>query len=243
MQYFPERITSLEIKPIAYIRTDFPEKFGIPCQSNLIKGLIGRIIFEPEFRNPDALRGLRGFSHMWLLWEFEGVKREAFHATVRPPRLGGSERVGVFASRSPFRPNPIGLSCVRLIDIEDDDKSGPVLVVEGADLRDMTPIYDIKPYVPYTDCHSDALEGFTSMTQGDRLKVSISEELLGRIPEEKREPLIAVLARDVRSSSKDKSAGMAFAGLNIRFVVDDDRLTVVDVQKYEPPQSREASQE
>lgn len=211
-----------EMETIAYIRTDFPEKFGIPRQAGLVEKLKGRVVFEPKFRNPDALRGLEGFSHIWLLWEFQDTKRDGFTATVRPPRLGGRTRMGVFATRSPFRPNPIGLSSVRLEGIEYTDNEGPVLLVSGADMRDMTPIFDIKPYIPYADIHEDATGGFTHETVMMNLEVEFPDELLEKIPEDRRETLIGVLAEDPRTRYKDEEGhefGLSFAGKNIRFKV------------------------
>ena len=215
------------MKPIAHIRTDFQEKFGIPRQSGLVPGLVGRIVFLPAYRNPDALRGLDGYSHIWLLWEFSEAKRETWSPTVRPPRLGGNRRMGVFATRSPFRPNPIGLSCVRLLGIEGTD-----LVVEGADLLDGTPIYDIKPYLPYTDAHPEATAGFAGEVYEDRLTVEFPAALLSKLPPDKRESVIALLRGDPRPSYQEDAArvyGMPYAGFDIRFTVAGDALTVIAV--------------
>ena len=181
----------MNITPIATIHTEFPEKFGIPRQSGLAANLQARIVFEPMYRNPDALRGLEGFSHIWLIWEFSANRQTAgqWQPTVRPPRLGGNGHMGVFATRSPFRPNPLGLSCVEIERIELEGKDGPAIYVRGADLMDGTPIFDIKPYVPYADCHPDALEGFTAPGQDYLLQVEIPEELLRKIPEDRRNAL------------------------------------------------------
>ncbi|MBR5127643.1 MAG: tRNA (N6-threonylcarbamoyladenosine(37)-N6)-methyltransferase TrmO [Roseburia sp.] len=221
-----------ELKTIAHIRTDFPEKFGVPRQSGLVKELIGRIIFEPEYRNPDALRGIEGYDYLWLLWKFEGVERERWSPTVRPPRLGGEKHVGVFATRSPFRPNPIGLSSVKLEGIE-QTAEGMVLVVSGIDLRDNTPIYDIKPYLPYVDSHPDARGGFAEEKADYALEVVFPEELLEKIPLSKRQAIIEVLKQDPRPAYHEdakRQYGVAFAGFNVRFVVSDGVLTVLDVE-------------
>ena len=220
------------MKPIAHIRSDFSSKFGIPRQSGLITELKGEIIFEPEYRNPEALRGLDHFSHIWLIWEFSASKRDKWSPTVRPPRLGGNIRMGVFATRSPFRPNPIGLSSVRLEKIEWQTDSGPVLHVTGADLMDGTPILDIKPYIAYSDCHMDATGGFTNNVANSRLEVMIPSEWLQMISPAKQQALREVLANDPRPSYQDDSNriyGLAFAGLNVRFTVSDKVLTVVEV--------------
>lgn len=220
------------MKIIAHIHTEFPEKFGIPRQSGLVDSLKAQIIFEPEYRNPDALRGLDEFSHLWLIWQFSKAVRSSWSPTVRPPRLGGNTRMGVFATRSPFRPNPIGLSSVRLERVELHTPNGPVIHVAGADLMDGTPIYDIKPYLPSADSHPDALGGFTSTNEWHPLTVSISDELLSAVPEEHRAGLIGTLEQDPRPSYQndpDRIYGMGFAGLNIQFKVNDSVLTVVSV--------------
>lgn len=220
------------MKPIAHIRSDFSTKFGIPRQSGLVAELKGKIIFEPEFRNPEALRGLDHFSHIWLIWEFSASKRDKWSPTVRPPRLGGNIRMGVFATRSPFRPNPIGLSSVRLEKIEWQTDAGPVLHVTGADLMDGTPILDIKPYIAYSDCHMDATGGFTNNVANSRLEVMIPSEWLQMISPSKQQALREVLANDPRPPYQDDSNriyGLAFAGLNVRFTVSDNVLTVVEV--------------
>ena len=218
---------------IARIHTDFPEKFGIPRQSGLVDGLTGRIVFEEKYRNPDALRGIEGFSHLWLIWQFSRAIREEWSPTVKPPRLGGNQRKGVFATRSPFRPNPIGLSCVRLQRVELHTAEGPVLWVAGIDLLDGTPIYDVKPYLPYADCHPEATGGFAQEVMGHRLEVAFPEELLALVPPEKREALREVLAQDPRPgyqhNEPDRRYGVAFAGLDVRFTVEGDVLLVREV--------------
>ena len=218
---------------IARIHTDFPEKFGIPRQSGLVDGLTGRIVFEEKYRNPDALRGIEGFSHLWLIWQFSRAVREDWSPTVKPPRLGGNQRMGVFATRSPFRPNPIGLSCVRLQRVELHTAEGPVLWVAGIDLLDGTPIYDVKPYLPYADCHPEATGGFAQEVMGHRLEVAFPEELLALVPPEKREALREVLAQDPRPgyqhNEPDRRYGVAFAGLDVRFTVEEDVLLVREV--------------
>lgn len=221
-----------EFRVIGRIHTDFPTKFGIPRQSGLVDALKAEIVFEPEYRNPDALRGLEEFSHIWLLWEFSEARRDTWSPTVRPPRLGGNTRMGVFATRSPFRPNPIGLSCVRLEAVELHTDRGPVLHVSGADLMDGTPIYDIKPYLPFSDSHPEALGGFTDRTREYEIQVDIPEELLLKVEEEKREALAAVLANDPRpsyQSDPERVYGMEFAGHEIKFTVRDQVLTVKSI--------------
>lgn len=218
---------------IARIRSDFPTKFGIPRQSGLVEDLRATVVFEAEYRNPDALRGLEEFSHLWLIWQFSQAVRETWSPTVRPPRLGGNTRMGVFATRSPFRPNPIGLSCVRLEGIEKDPELGHVLVVSGADLMDGTPILDVKPYLPYADSHPEATGGFTGNVGGKVLEVDFPPELLARVPEDKRGALTGVLSRDPRPSYQQDPTrvyGMAFAGLEVRFTVDGDVLHVRSVE-------------
>lgn len=222
-----------ELKVIARIRSDFPTKFGIPRQSGLVEQLRATVVFEPEYRNPDALRGLEDFSHIWLIWEFSGAIQKTWSPTVRPPRLGGNTRMGVFATRSPFRPNPIGLSCVRLEAIESHPELGHVLIVSGADLMDGTPIFDIKPYVPYVDSHPDALGGFASTPAGATLEVDCPPELLELLPADRREALLGVLSQDPRPAyqhSPDRVYGLDFAGCNIRFSVDGNRLTVLEIR-------------
>ncbi len=217
---------------IAHIHTPFSEKFGIPRQSGLAASAQGTIVMEPPFRNPDAFKGIEEFSHLWLLWEFSKAKQDVFHATVAPPRLGGKERRGVFATRSPFRPNSIGLSCVKLEQVVYDKEYGPILTVSGVDLLDGTPIYDIKPYLPYADAHPEAVGGFADAHVTDQIKVDFPQELLLKLPEELRAAAIDVLAQDPRAAYNKKPDyvyGMAFAGYDIRFVVQDGCLTVCDV--------------
>ena len=228
----------IPMKIIARIRSDFPTKFGIPRQSGLVDELRATVVFEPEYRNPDALRGLEGFSHIWLIWQFSQAVRDTWSPTVRPPRLGGNARMGVFATRSPFRPNPVGLSCVRLAGIERDAELGPVLVVAGADLMDSTPILDIKPYVPYADCHPEASGGFTGATGGDTLAVDFPAALLERVPADRRAALTGILARDPRPSYQhdpERVYGLDFAGVNVRFTVEGDTLTVRSVEPLPQP--------
>ena len=216
---------------VARIRTGFPEKFSVPRQSGLVE-TEGIIVFEPGYRNEDALRGIEQYSHLWLIWDFSENHREDWSPTVRPPKLGGNKRVGVFATRSPFRPNPIGLSSVRLKAVKKTE-DGTVLVVSGADLIDNTPIYDIKPYLPYTDCHTDAVGGFADAFVDYSLDVVISDDLLALIPAEKHKALIGVLAQDPRPSYHDDPTrvyGITFGMQNIKFRVNDTILTVVDVE-------------
>ena len=230
----------MEFSPIAYIRSEFPTKFGIPRQSGLVSSLRAMIVFEPMYRNPDALRGIESFSHLWLIWEFSEVLRKGWSPTVRPPRLGGNTRIGVFATRSPFRPNPIGLSCVRLEQVCPDSKHGTVLLVSGADLMDGTPIYDIKPYIPYADAHPEAVGGFAQEAPVPTLQVDFPPQLLERIPEERRQALIGVLALDPRPSYQDdpkRVYGMSFADRNIRFTVKGSILTVCAVEPASPSES------
>ena len=223
----------IRMKIIARIRSDFPTKFGIPRQSGLVRDLKSTIVFEPEYRDENALRGLEQFSHLWLIWQFSEAVRDGWKPTVRPPRLGGNTRVGVFATRSPFRPNPIGLTSVRLESIEHTPGSGAVLVVSGADLMDGTPILDIKPYIPFTYIHADASDGYTAQTITHNLDVFFPEELLQRIPAEKRSALIGVLSQDPRPSYQEDAEriyGFQFAGQEIRFRVCGEQLTVVSVE-------------
>lgn len=221
------------MKIIARIRTELPEKFGVPRQSGLVPQLRGRVIFEPEYRNPDAVRGLEDFSHIWLIWQFSRAVREGWSPTVRPPRLGGNRRMGVFATRSPFRPNALGLSSVRLDRVELDPALGPVLHVSGADLMDGTPIFDIKPYLPYTDSHPQAAGGFTDGLAHEPLTVECSPALLEHIPADSRKGLLGVLAGDPRPRYQEdpqRVYGLSFAGRNVKFTVDGDRLTVIAVE-------------
>lgn len=222
------------IQVIARIRSDFSTKFGIPRQSGLVEELRAQVVFEPEYRNSDAVRGLEEFSHIWLIWQFSQAVRAEWSPTVRPPRLGGNTRLGVFASRSPFRPNAMGLSSVRLERVEIHPVLGPVLHVAGADLMDGTPIYDIKPYVPYADSHPDALGGFVDKVERKRLTVNCPEELLRRVPESKQQALLGVLAEDPRPSYQvdpERVYGMSFAGLEVKFTVAGDKLHIVEIQK------------
>ena len=222
------------MKVIAHIRTDFPEKFGIPRQSGLVESLQGRIIFEPPYRNPEALRGLEAFSHIWLIWEFSQSVRQTWSPTVRPPRLGGNARMGVFATRSPFRPNPIGLSCVRLEGIRREPELGHVLEVSGADLMDGTPILDIKPYIPYADCHPDAAAGFTAQTQFHHLTMVCDAGLWARVPAVQQAALQGVLENDPRPSYQhdpERVYGMEFGGLEVHFKVDGEVLTVTGIDR------------
>lgn len=222
-----------EFRAVARMRSEFPSKFGIPRQSGLVAELDSTVVFEPEFRNPDALRGMEGFSHLWLIWEFSAAVRKDWSPTVRPPRLGGNTRVGVFATRSPFRPNPLGLSCVKLEGVELDTPVGPVLHVSGADLMDGTPIFDIKPYVPYADCRPDAREGFAPAPVR-RLEVQIPPKLLERVPEGRLIALEGVLACDPRPSYQEdpeRTYGMTFAGVDVKFRVEGTRLLVTAVER------------
>lgn len=224
-------------RTIARVHTDFPSKFGVPRQSGLVPELLARVVFEPDFRSPDAVRGIEGFSHLWLVWEFDkSVSGRDWSPTVRPPRLGGHDRLGVFATRSPFRPNPIGLSSVRLVSVESAGEEAPVLVLGGADLVDGTPVLDIKPYIPY-DVHPDATGGFIQTHPESWYRVSFPPELLGRVPEDRREALLGVLAHDPRPRFMDDSSrvfGLPFAGLDVRFTIDDTTVRVVDVAPLTP---------
>lgn len=221
----------MEIEPIAHIRTNFDEKFGIPRQSNLVDS-VGKIMFEKRYRDPEALRGIEGFSHLWLIFDFSENHREGWSPTVRPPRLGGNVRVGVFASRSPFRPNSLGLSSVKLLSIEHDDEFGDILVVEGVDMMDGTPIYDIKPYIRFSDCHEDAVSGFSDNVLEHSLKVEYDDEMLSVFTDAQRDELIGCLQQDPRPSYQDdgKEYGMSFAGHNVRFMVMDGILKILDVE-------------
>lgn len=219
------------IRPIAYMRSDLPDKFGIPRQSGLVQELRSTVVFEPEFRNADALRGLEEFSHLWLIWQFSKNAEKPWSPTVRPPRLGGNTRMGVFATRSPFRPNALGLSCVRMLGLETTEQ-GTVIHVGGADLMDGTPIFDIKPYIPYSDSHPDALGGFTDTAGDFLLEVDFPAELLALLPEDKRAAALSLLSHDPRPAYQHdprRIYGLRFAGRDIRFRVEGKRLTVIDV--------------
>ena len=218
---------------IATIHNDFTGKFGIPRQSGLVPGARSVIVFEKPFRNRDALRGLEGYSHLWLIWLFHGNPERAWEPTVRPPKLGGNRRMGVFATRSPCRPNPVGLSCVELLEIRETKDQGTVLVVGGADLMDGTPILDIKPYLPYTDSHPEARGGFTEDLQLKKLKVECPPDILERVPEEKREALLACLEEDPRPGYKPDGTrvyGFAYGGQEVRFMVQEGVLTVLEIE-------------
>lgn len=224
---------TVEMHPIAKMHSDFPTKFGIPRQSGLVDALQSTIVFESEYRNADALRGLEDFSHLWIIWQFSQAVRKQWSPTVRPPRLGGNTRMGVFATRSPFRPNALGLSSVKILGLEETVNHGTVIHVAGADLMDGTPIFDIKPYIPYSDCHPDATGGFTDTAGDFLLEVAFPAELLQKIPESKRQALLGVLSHDPRPSYQqdpDRQYGLTFAGYNIRFHVKDKQLTVLTVE-------------
>ena len=223
----------ISINMIARMHSDFASKFGIPRQSGLVEELRSTIVFEPEYRNADALRGIEDFSHLWIIWQFSEAVRQGWSPTVRPPRLGGNTRLGVFATRSPFRPNNLGLSCVRLIGTEHTEKYGTVLHVGGADLMDGTPIFDIKPYIPYSDCKPDASGGFTDRAGDFLLQVDFPAHLLEKLPAEKRQAAIGVLSHDPRPSyqrTAERVYGLTFAGFNIRFTVAGNMLTVLEVE-------------
>ena len=223
----------LTLEPVAHIHSDFPTKFGIPRQSGLVEELEALVVFEPSWRDDNALRGIEGFSHLWLIWEFSEAVGKGWHPTVRPPRLGGNQRMGVFATRSPFRPNPIGLSCVRLEKVELDGPDGPVLYVTGADMMSGTPIYDIKPYLPYVDSIPQARGGFASRVKEYALEVEISGACLEKIPVSERETLRQILSQDPRPSYQDdpeRMYGMGYAGMEVKFQVKDGRLLVRDIE-------------
>ena len=229
-------MNDVSIRVIARMKSDFPTKFGIPRQSGLVDELRSTIIFEPEYRNPDALRGIEEFSHIWLIWQFSEAVRQDWSPTVRPPRLGGNTRMGVFATRSPFRPNNLGLSSVKLLGVEHTKEYGTVLHVAGADLMDGTPIFDIKPYIPYSDSHPNASGGFTDQANDFLLDVNFPENLLEIIPSEKQAAAIGVLSHDPRPSyqnQSDRIYGLTFSGFDIRFKVNGKNLTVLDVSKVE----------
>lgn len=225
--------TDYTIKPIAHIRSPFSEKFGIPRQSNIVSEVVSTVVFEPEFRNADSLRGIEEFGFLWLIWQFSANLREQWSPTVRPPRLGGNQRVGVFATRSPFRPNALGLSSVRLLDVVWHSPDGPLLSIGGADLLDGTPIFDIKPYLPYTDSHADAASGFAASPANRLLVVDFPQPLLEKIPHQLREQLSQLLANDPRPAYHDdpeRVYGMVYESVNVRFKVSDDGvLSVVNI--------------
>ena len=223
----------IPIGVIARMHSDFTTKFGIPRQSGLVEELRSTIVFEPEYRNQDALRGIEDFSHLWIIWQFSEAVRQGWSPTVRPPRLGGNTRMGVFATRSPFRPNNLGLSCVKLLGVEHTEKYGTVLHVGGADLMDGTPIFDIKPYIPYSDCKPGASGGFTDHAGDFLLEVDFPQELLKKLPEEKQKAAVGVLSHDPRPSyqrNADRVYGLSFAGFDIRFTVAGKKLTVQTVE-------------
>ena len=225
---------TMEMHPIAHMRSDFPTKFGIPRQSGLVEELRSMIVFEPEYRSEDALRGIEDFSHLWLIWQFSQAVREGWSPTVRPPRLGGNTRMGVFATRSPFRPNNLGLSCVRLLEVKHTQQYGTVLSVGGADLLDGTPIFDIKPYIPYSDSRPEAAGGFTDRVGDFLLDVKFPQELLEKLPADKQAAAVGVLSHDPRPSyqrTPGRVYGLNFAGFDIRFTVEDTVLTVQSVEK------------
>ncbi len=222
------------MKEIAHIKSDFNEKFGIPRQSGLVKKLTAQIVFEPEYAVYDAVRGLEEYSHLWIIWQFSKAVRDGWSPTVRPPRLGGNTRVGVFGTRSPFRPNPIGMSAVKIEKIEPDENGAPVITVSGADLLDGTPIYDIKPYLPYADCIPEAVNGFTGKFSEKKLNVECEESLLNIVSEDKREPLLEVLSLDPRPSyhnDPERVYGMNFADVEVKFRTDGKVLTVIDISR------------
>ena len=224
----------MELKVIAKIYTGFPEKFGIPRQSGLVEGLMGKIVFEPAYRTPEALRGIEGFSHLWLIWGFSKVTRRGWSATVAPPRLGGKQKMGVFATRSPFRPNPVGLSSVRLVRVEQDEKLGAVLWVSGIDMLDGTPIYDIKPYLPYSDCHADALGGFGETVKDHALQVVFPKELADQLSASELDNVIAILEQDPRTAyiqDDEREWGVTYNGYNVLFHVVGECLTVCGVEQ------------
>lgn len=224
----------MELRPVARVHTDFAGKFGIPRQSGLVPELTAVLEFLPEFRSPEAVRGLEAYTHLWLIWEFSANADKGWSPTVRPPRLGGNKRVGVFASRSPFRPNSLGLSCVRLLEVRMDPAKGPLLLLGGADLMDGTPVYDVKPYVPYADSHPEASGGFTDEFDWHPLEVDFPGELLERFPADKREALLGVLAQDPRPAYQEdpkRVYGFTFGGWDLRFSVAEGTLRVLEVKK------------
>ena len=224
------------MKTIAYVRNDFSSKFGVPRQPGLVPEVVSTIVFELEYRVAEALRGIEGYSHLWVIWRFHQAERESWSPTVRPPRLGGNARVGVFATRSPYRPNPIGLSVVRLLAVERDERFGTVLRVSGADMVDGTPVLDVKPYLPYADCVPEATGGFTQNTEKRQVEVVCPEPWLAMVPEEKRGALLGILRQDPRPAYQNDPTrvyGFGFAGLEVRFRVEDGTLTVIEITKEE----------
>ena len=222
------------MEPIAHIQTDFKEKFGIPRQSGLVEELTARIVLEPYCRNPEALRGIEDFDYLWLIWRFSANKHDTWHPTVRPPRLGGNTRIGVFATRAPFRPNPMGLSCVKLLQVDWDAEDGPALIVAGADLLDGTPIYDIKPYLPYVDSNPEARGGFAAEKKDYSVQVEIPQELLNKLPKEKQAALLGILSQDPRPAYQDdleRLYGLSFAGFELHFKGNNGSLTVMDMEQ------------
>lgn len=227
---------SFIMEPIAHIHSDFKEKFGIPRQSGLVESLTARVVLEPYCRNPEALRGIEEFDYLWLIWRFSANKHESWHPTVRPPRLGGNMRMGVFATRAPFRPNPMGLSCVKLLQVDWQAEDGPALIVAGADLLDGTPIYDIKPYLPYADSYPEARGGFAAEKKDYHVEVEIAEELLQQLPAEKQDSLIGVLSQDPRPAYQEdpeRIYGLTFAGFELHFKVKNQVLSVIDMKRLE----------
>lgn len=224
---------NFQVKPIGYIKSDFSEKFGIPRQSGRAPSLKAKVIFYPEYRSDDALRGIEGFTHLWILFDFSKAHKDEFSPLVRPPRLGGNKKVGVFASRSPFRPNHIGLSSVKFEKLEKTEKYGTVIVISGADLLDGTPVYDVKPYLPFTDCHPDAKGGYAEELKDYKLKVNLCNEVFSLLSQEKIDALTECLADDPRPSYQDdgKEYGLSFAGVNLKFTVQNGTLTVISAQK------------
>lgn len=225
--------SKMEVNIIAYIKNGYEAKFGIPRQSGLVESVVSAIVFEPEYRDVNTVRGLEEYSHLWLIWQFSENVRDSWSPTVRPPRLGGNKRMGVFATRSPFRPNPIGLSCVELDHIEMGEK-GPVIYVKGADLMNGTPILDIKPYLPYADCHPEAESGFAGEVFGHRLEVEAEDEVFHQIPEMHREAVLEILAQDPRpgyQNDPERIYGMEYAGMEIKFRAEEDKIILISVEK------------
>lgn len=222
------------MKIIAKIYTEFDEKFGIPRQSGIVDETVGRIVFEPEYRNDDALRGIEGYSHLWVIWMFSKAKREVWQPTVRPPRLGGNRRMGVFATRSPYRPNPIGLSSVRLLGVEHTENEGTVLIVSGADILSGTPIFDLKPYLKYTDSHPDAKGGFADEVKDYKIEVDFAEGVRHSLSEEEMKKLAAILEQDPRPSYKaedERSYGMKYCGKEVTFKYENGKLLVTNIEE------------